>query len=283
MAQQTDPGSNYTRNYNQVLIKLNSCDRTQPETSTNSNFNISFTSTGNAINKVKKISVSTVSTNNLFYNLPSTANQFVINWTDGINPQSFKVTIPVGYYNATALAAIVQESVRNQTALADFSCVFDVVNFVFVFNSGDAALTISVGGVVVNPGTNNFCGTLLYNMGYTVQPTPYALELTAPSLPSLNVKNIFLFSQRLASAKSYQSNDNNRSIPANEMISIPLGNVVYGGTINYLSTGSDVRGTITYNYETPFDTIDFQIRDEWGCIVESPPNNTLTIELKANY
>jgi hypothetical protein len=283
MAQQTDPGSNYNRDYNQVLVKLNSCDRTQPETSTNSNFNISFTSTGNAINKVKKISVSTVSTNNLFYNVPSTANQFVINWTDGINPQSFKVTIPVGYYNAIALAAIVQQSVRDQTALVDFSCVFDVVNYVFVCNSGNGALTISIGGVVTNPGTNTFCGTLLYNMGYTVQPTPYALELTAPSLPSLNIKNIFLFSQRLASAKSYLSNDNNRSAPANEMLSIGLGNIVYGGTVCYVSTGSDVRGTITYNYETPFDTIDFQVRDEWGCIVESPFNNTLTIELKANY
>lgn len=284
MAQQNDPFFNQDqRSYNQTLIKLNSCDRTQAATTTNNNFNISFTSTGNAVNKIKKISISTVSTNNLFYNVPTTANKFVINWTDGVSPQSFMVTIPVNYYNSIALATQIQQSVREQTALADFSCVFDVVNYVFVFNSGDPGLTISVGGVVVNSGTNNFCGSFLYNIGFTSQPTPYDLELTAPSLPSLNIKNIFLFSQRLASAKSYRSNDNNRSTIANEILSIPLGNVVYGGTINYISSGSDIRGSLFYAIETQLDTIDFQIQDEYGCILESPTNNTVTIEFKAFY
>jgi hypothetical protein len=273
------------REYNKVAIVLTSADKTAGAES-NTRFSIPFTSTSQALSRIKKIGVSSYSSNNLFYNVASYNNKFELIWyEEGVGPTFYQlITIPVGYYNATELAAIIQDTVvASVPALPNFTCVFDLITLRFTFDGGDPLYTISLSPAVTN---NAFSsrqeGTLAYNLGFLL-PYPAGLTITAQNIPNLNIQNVFIYSMRLANQKAYRSNANDKSVLTNFLLSVPLAIAPYGGIVSYVSTGLNERGTVYYNTEQQLDTIDILLLNEYGNQLELPINANVNIEFMIYY
>lgn len=272
------------RDYNKVSIVLTSADKTSAQQS-NTRFSIPFTSTGQALSRIKKIGVSSFSCNNLFYNVASYNRTFQLIWF-GVGTPTFyqNIVVPIGYYNATELAALIQAQViADVPALPNFVCVFDIPSLRFMMESGDPFLTISISPEIINNAfSNRQEGTLAWNMGFQL-PYPAGINITAQNIPNLNVQNAYIYSVRLASQKAYRSNANDNSVMTNFLISIPLGTTPYGGTANYVSTGLNERGTVYYNVEQLLDSIDILLLNEYGNQLELPPNASVSLEFMIYY
>jgi hypothetical protein len=282
---QVSPTLDELRIYNKQLIRLNSLDKIYGSAS-NNDFSISFASCGQSLSKVKKIGISNISFNNLFNNVASYNNSFSITYTDQTTtiPITIIVSIPQGYYNATLLAAAIQASVvLDAPEIPNFVCTFDTTTFRFSMDSGDPNYFIVLNDAVKNPVSNQNPGTLLYNIGWTVLPFGNTQAITAPYIPSLNLQNVYIFSEKLSSGKSYRSNNGNSSILGNQLLSIPLYNTVYGGTCNWISSGNNERGTIIYNIEQQLDQIDMVLLGDYGNVLESPENSPVMIEFIIYY
>ena len=120
-------------------------------------------------------------------------------------------------------------------------------------------------------------------MGFTSLPTAQSNSLIAPSLPSLNIQTIYVTSVRLATARSWKSDGFSRAIPSNQLISIPLINIQYGCIANWISSGGNERCIIVYPREEQISTLDFQLRDSFGNVLESEPNANVAIEFFVYY
>lgn len=270
--------------YNKVNVVITSADRTRQD-ETNTRFTIPFMSTSEALSRIKKIGISSFSCNNLFYNVASYNRTFQLIWYADVGPTFYQdIVIPIGYYNATELAAAIQAQVIAVVpALPDFVCVFDIPTLRFIMESGDPTYTISISPAIFNNAfSNRQEGTLAWNMGFS-QPYPAGLSITAQNIPNLNVQNVYIYSVRLANQKAYRSNANNNSVLTNFLISIPMGTIPYGGTVNYVSTGSNERGTVCYNVEQQLDTIDLLLSNEFGNQLELPPNASVSFEFILYY
>jgi len=279
------------RQSNKKLVRLTSIDRigndpaAPPQTNSQpTNHQISFNSTGFELTTVKKISLTKFSTNNLFYNVPSYANSFELILYGPSPPEvSFIIRLPVGYYDAVSLAALVQSNVRAQTGLSTFLCTFNTTTYRFSMDSGNAGIGINLGFAVVNPATGLYAQTLLFNMGYSYIPFGVGQVLTAPSMPNLNIQNVIITSTKLGSQKSYKSNSNNSSVQITQLLSVSLAQTPYGATVSYESSDAGQRSDILYAIDQQLDTIDIQLRNETDNILESDFTNNNTIEFTIYY
>jgi len=273
-----------TKDYNTSLIFLNSADKTLDSVS-NNNFNISFASTGNALSKVKKLTMTSFSTNNLFNNVASYNNIFPLYYRFQGGPSVPVLPTPTpGYYNATQLCAILQAYVRDLTPMAAFTCVFDTTTFLITIASNDPDYELTLSNDVLNGGfRRRLEGALAYNMGFVTLPRS-GVSITADSLPQLNQQTIYIYSTKLASVKGYRSNGANSSTMTNLLISIPIYDVAYGCIINWLSVGgSNQRGDTLYAIENQLDNLDFKLCDQYGNVLEAPLNNNITMEFFSHY
>jgi hypothetical protein len=274
----------YTKDYNTSLIYFNSADKTL-DSASNTNFNISFVSTGNALSKVKKLTMTSFSCNNLFNNVASYNNIFALYYRFQAGPSvPVLPVIPPNYYNATQLCAIIQAYVRDLTPMAAFTCVFDTTTFKITVASNDPDYELTIANNILNGGfRQRLEGALAWNMGYTQLPVS-DVSITADSLPQLNQQAIYIYSTKLASVKGYRSNGSNQSTITNLLLSIPLYNIAYGSTVNWLSVGGEnQRGDTFYSIENQLDTIDFKLCDTYGNILEAPNNNVITMEFFSHY
>jgi hypothetical protein len=250
---------------------------------------MAFGSTGRALSQVKKLTFTSFSTNNLFYNVASYNNVLGLYYVQIAPPGPSVpayIIVPPGYYNATQLASMIQTTGRaNIPALVNMTCSFDTNTYKFTLTSGDANFNLIIAPVVYNAGfTPRLEGALAWNMGYTSLPTPESTTLTAPSIPSLNIQNIYIYSNKLASVKGYRSNNQQSSSQTNLLLSIPLGITPYGGTVNYNSVGgSNQRGDTIYSIDNQIDQVDFRFCDQFGNVLEAPINNIACIEFFAHY
>jgi hypothetical protein len=282
----TDYNLDYLRVYNKQLVVLSSANKIYP-TDTPTNFNISFASNSNQITKLKKIDVTSITFNNLFNNVASYSNSFVLSYTpSGGGGQSVVVTIPTGFWNATQIASLIQSFITtNVPALSTFTCTFDTTTYLFSMASNNPSTTIQILPIIFNPsyGNNNQPeGTLAWNIGFVSLPTADAVSITAPVLPSLNIQNVYIYSVKLSNARSYRSNGAYQSTVSNQLISIPLATVPYGATCNWLASGSE-RGITVYPMENTLDSIDFQLKNEYGSILETQQNSNTSIEFSVYY
>lgn len=283
-------GSNldYTRDYNTSLIYLNSVDKT-PSSVSNTNFYISFLSGNFALTKIKKLTFTSFSTNNLFNNIASYNNTLGLYYQENSVPSPSVpayIIVPPSYYNATQLASVIQATARaNYPLLMNMTCTFDTTTYKFSLYSGDPNIDLIIAPVVLNQGFSpRQEGSLSWLMGFTSLPTAQAPTITANTLPQLNIQNIYLFSSKLSQNKSFRTNNQQSSTQTNLLLSFPLDTVAYGATVNWLSVGGEnQRGDLYYSIENQMDQIDFILRDEFGNILESPPNNTVKMEFIVHY
>lgn len=288
------PDLSVLKQFNKKIVRVGSSTRTNNSSSfseTNdlpTNYTVSFNSTGQELSKIKKIGMTMFSTNNLFYNVASYNSRMILLCGGGFVGEVV-INITPNFYNATELAAaITAYVVANYPSLPSFTCTFSTTTYLFTLDSGDAGTVMRITNKVVNPVSNSYINTLAYNLGYTYFPfgnpgfTP-SQTLVANSLPSLNIQNIYIFSDKLASTKAFRSDYNNRSVQGNELIAISLHDIAYGSTVNFTSTGSNEKGTIIYPIELQLDTIDIQLLNESGNVLECPYNNNNILEFTIYY
>ena len=288
------PDLSILKDFNKKIVRIGSSTRTNNAptfTEFNdlpTNYTVSFNSTGQELSKIKKIVIKMFSTNNLFYNVASYNNRLEIEYSGSVSGK-FLIQVNPSYYNAQELATAITDYVlANCPSLPLFTCSFNTSTYFFTMDSGDPAISLTITDLIKNPASNQYINTLAYNMGYTYFPygSHAALAnqvLKANSLPNLNIQNIYVFSDKLASTKAFRSDANNRSIQGNELISIALYNIPLGGTVYYTSTGSNEKGTIIYPIELQLDTIDIQLLNETGNILECPYSNNNIMEFTIYY
>jgi hypothetical protein len=118
-------------------------------------------------------------------------------------------------------------------------------------------------------------------MGFD-QLTPTAATQIARSLPNLNILNIYIYSVRLANNKSWRGDGINRAVPSNLLLSVPL-TAAYGCINNWISTGLNERGTIIYPREEQVSTIDIQLCNEWGNVLQTELSSNNYLEFLVYY
>jgi hypothetical protein len=279
----------YAKDYNRSLIYITSADKT-PSSKSNTDFNISFFSGNTNLMKVKKFTLSSFSTNNLFNNIASYNNTLGLYYRE-ISPPSPSVPayviIPSGYYNATQLAAIIQQTARaNYPVLANMTCVFDTTTYKFTLTSGDANYNLIIAPVVLNGGFEpRLEGALAYIMGFSTLPSAESPSITANTLPQLNIQNIYLYSSKLSQNRNYRTNSSQGSTQTSLLLSIPLNTTSYGAGVNWLQMagGENQRSDLYYSMDTQISQLDFSLRDQYGNILECPNNNNVNIEFIIQY
>jgi hypothetical protein len=278
----------YTKDYEIASIYINSADKV-PSSVSSTNFQVAFSSTGRALSQVKKLTFTSFSTNNLFNNIASYNNTLGLYYRQIAPPGPSVpayIIVPAGYYNATMLASMIQATGRaNIPALPLMTCTFNTTTYKFTLTSGDANFDLIIAPVVLNGGFSpRLEGALAWNMGFTSLPTPEATSLTAPYIPSLNLQNIYVYSNKLAPVKGYRSNNEQSSNQTNLLLSIPLGMTAYGATVNYNSVGgTNQRGDTIYSVDNQIDQVDFRLCDQYGNVLEGPLNNIVCLEFFAHY
>lgn len=279
----------YISDYNRSLIYMTSADKT-PSSPSNTNFNISFLSGNTNLMKVKKFTLTSFSTNNLFNNIGSYNNTLGLYYQE-ISPPSPSVpafiVIPSNYYNATQLAEMIQLTARaNYPVLSNMTCTFDTTTYKFTLTSGDSNVNIIIAPVILGGGfQQRIESSLAYIMGFSTLPSSESISITANTLPQLNIQNIYLYSSRLSQNKSFRTNNNQSSTQTNLLLSIPLNITPYGGSVNWqqIGGGENQRSDLYYAIDNQIDQIDFVLRDQYGNILECPPNNNVNIEFIIQY
>jgi hypothetical protein len=278
----------YTRDYNQSTLFLNSADKT-PGSPSQTNFSISYASQGRALQQIKQLSFTRFSTNNLYNNIASYNNTLGLYYQQqeppGPSVPAYAI-VPPGYYTATMLAATIQETVRaNFVDLNNFTCVFNTTTYKFTLGSGNPNLALLIAPVVLSGGfTPRLEGALAYLMGFTSLPTAENSTITANTLPQLNIQNIYIYSSKLAPVRSYRSTNQQTSNQSNLLLSVSLATTGYGATVSYEKIGGDNGRTETfYSIENSMDLCDFRLCDQYGNILECPPNNNSYFEFVAHY
>jgi len=270
----------YLSVFNKNNVVINSADRTANSIST-TNFQVSYQANSFALQKVKKLSVSSFTCNNLFKNVATYNNTLGLIFIDVTGPTQYDylVTVPPLYYNATQLAAYIQaDVVANVPQVPAFTCIFNTTTFKFEMSPNDVSFFMNFDNLIVNKGfRNTFEGTLLYNLGYDFN-TPTAQNQIATSLPNLNIQTMYIYSVRLAPNKSWRGDGNNNALPSNLLITIPLATTTYGGTVNWISSGSNERGILVYPREEQLSTVDFRLCNEYGNVLEGELNSNCAIE-----
>jgi len=277
----------YTRDYNSVLTYFNSADKV-PSSKSNTDFSISFLSTGYALQKVKKITLSSFTCMNLFNNVSSYNNVLGLYYSVFPNPVSIPayITIAPGYYNATNLASAIQIQIQLNPALINATCSFDVNTYKFTIASNNPNIALGLAPVVVNNGFNSRLeGSLQWNIGFTNEVSAISASITADSLPSLSIPTIYIYSSKLSQMKSYKSTNEFSSTKTNLLLSIPMYDVCYGGIVNFTQQGGggNLRGDLIYSIENQLDQVDFRLCDIYGRVLETTPNNTVQIEFFVHY
>jgi len=285
---QNGSSMSYAKDYETSLIYINSADKT-PSSVSSTNFSISFGSVGPALSHVKKLTFSSFTTNNLYYNVGSYNNTLGLYYRQ-ISPPGPSVPayiiVPPNYYNATDLAAMIQLTGRaNIPALPNMTCTFDKTTYKFTLTSGDANFYLIIAPVILNGGfAARLEGALAWNMGFSSLPSQEDTSITAPSIPSLNIQNVYIYSSKLAPIKGYRSNNQLSSNQTNLLLSVPLNTTCYGATVNWLSVGgSNQRGDTIYSADNQLDQIDFKLCDQYGNVLESQPNNNVYMEFIVHY
>lgn len=277
---QVNTNLDYLSVFNKNNVVINSADRTANSKST-TDFQVSYQANSFALQKVKKLSVSSFSCNNLFKNVASYNNTLGLIFIDTTGPiqYDYLVTVPPSYYNATQLALYIQNDVvANVPQVPNFTCVFNLTTYKFEMSPNDANYFMNFDNLIVNRGfRNTFEGTLLYNLGYEFN-TPTAVNQIARSVPNLNIQTIYIYSVRLAPNKSWRGDGNNNALPSNLLITIPLATTCYGATVNWISTGLNERGILVYPREEQLSTIDFKLCNEYGNVLEGELNSNCAIE-----
>jgi len=279
----------YAKDYNRSLIYITSADKTSGSRS-NTDFNISFFSGNTDLMKVKKFTLSSFSTNNLFNNVASYNNTLGLYYQE-ISPPGPSVPayiiVPAGYYNATQLAAIIQTTARaNFPVLVNMTCTFNTTTYKFTLTSGDANYNLIIAPIVFNGGFEpRLEGALAYNMGFSVLPTAESPSITANTLPQLNIQNIYLHSSRLSQNRNHRTNNKQSSTQTSLLLSIPLNTTAYGAGVNWLQMagGENQRSDLYYSMDTQISKLDFILRDQYGNVLECPDNNNVNIEFIIQY
>ncbi len=279
----------YAKDYNRSLIYITSADKT-PSSKSNTDFNISFFSGDTNLMKVKKFTLSSFSTNNLFNNIGLYNNTLGLYYQE-IDPPGPSVpayiVVPPGYYNATQLASSIQSIARSTyPLLINMTCVFDTTTFKFSLYSGDANINLIIAPVIYGGGFEpRLEGALAYIMGFSTLPTLTNPTITANTLPQLNIQNIYLFSSRLSQNRNYRTNNNQGSTQTSLLLSIPLNTTAYGAGVNWLQMagGENQRSDLYYSMDTQISQLDFSLRDQYGNILECPNNNNVNLEFIIQY
>jgi hypothetical protein len=270
----------YLSVFNKNNVVINSADRTANSVST-TNFQVSYQANSFALQKVKKLSVSSFSCNNVFKNVATYNNTLGLIFIDITGPTQYDylVTVDPSYYNATQLAAYIQaDVVANVPQVPAFTCIFNTTTYKIEMSPNDPNYFMNFDNLIVNKGfRNTFEGTLLYNLGYDFN-TPTAANQIARSLPNLNIQTIYIYSVRLAPNKSWRGDGNNNALPSNLLITIPLATTTYGGTVNWISSGANERGILVYPREEQLSTVDFRLCNEYGNVLEGELNSNCAIE-----
>lgn len=227
-------------------IRINSEERTNPTSTTSSNFTVSLGS-DTQLADINRIAIKCISIPNTQYNIQSsgvhTNNIFTFN--DGALQN---ITIPAGFYDIASIAAAIM---ADPIAVADgLNIVFNTVTKHFDFSS-TAPITY------LSAASGNIMADAL---GITADSAALVLAFSAQGLPYLNVHpNIYVTSRALSDGSAMIS-PTLGSIPVCAVVPIDQ---PFGGIINYVVRQEHLDDIhyISYSHGKTLQSVDLQLYD----------------------
>lgn len=271
----------YTENLRQFNVS-----NLRVSTSFKSNFNdpdtnciIDFTQ-NRVINNIVKINLNSVTICNNFYNIASYNNRFFLVVSIGGISQGYDITIPVGYYDTTKLAAELQTQIQTVAPIA--TVIWNDTIKRFVINTNDVLITVRF--TPSNP--KNFLGNnFLYLIGLDPLGVGYVADNTATAFPYppnlVGATSTYIMSNKLCSGKSILNvlgeNDANtsrdvQSQSGNEIMSFGI-TAPFGAYQTYYDQGSQ-RAEFVFSQGIALDSLDLKFVDDFGNVLETDAINT---------
>lgn len=252
-------------------LRINSSDRVDVDNTTDSDFAVDL---GTNLSQVKKLSISAVQFNNVFYNIFNTSVKYNNYWgmdvTGSVEAGRHTPSIPPGYYSVATLESAIQTT---------FDTIFGVGNVVIQWAQSPTTNLITIVGISsslsgmtkitfsaltkeesaqVAPGAKqdfNVFGILGF-------PSPTAVAIgasnvTATYFPSLNNPSVaYIVSSALAPMNSFDEGGKVSNILIPIQINVPFGNLVV------FECRQDILCEIDYGkYPRALNRVDIQLVD----------------------
>jgi len=269
------------KNFNESNLRISTSFRsnfTDPDT----NCTLDFTQNRN-INNIVKLNLNYVTICNNFYNVASYNNTFYLLVNSGAGNTVNKITVPVGYYDATALAALLQ------TLCVPFAPTLTITYSEtlkrIVFNTNDAGTTILLNPDTLSANFNYLGNNFLYLIGAPVDGGGYSATNVPSPLPSppalFGATSVYIVSNKLVTARSIlnvllpDDNEINRSLQSQNASEImALGITSPWGTYQTYYDNGSARGMYVLSQGLTLDTVDLKVVDQFGNVLENGTNNT---------
>lgn len=254
---------------NGKLLRISSEDRQVGES--NSDFSVVL---NNApwVQNVRGFVVKSVSFKHIFPNIYDGNNTFTFRH-NGSTDES--VTIPIGWYDATTLAAALETAINALPAVVNSMTIILSVGtsssekrYTFTMSGGDTIQLLKKNSSIAN-------NSMAHPVGINEDSIDAAI-VTADSLPDLGGLNTaYICSADLASSNSSASSNNGESVPIITEVPITSG---FTQQVHYRSY-DDSLDTIIYHGKRSFTKISFQLCTRSGQVLDLRQHN-LTIMLK---
>lgn len=262
-------------------LNINSTDRIDREGSSDTNFSIDF---GMNLQQVKRVSISSVVFNNVFYNVwesvRKTNNYFTMIVTGGASAGTYALKVPEGYYDTYSLMAAVISAISTATsgAITLTLTLSTLTNTITALVPSPPASTTSI--VFQQSTTTAPSQQLGWPMGLLGQTaTSFSVALTTggtvfTNMPSLNEPAVaYLMSAQMAPSGAFDEKGSYKNV----LLPIPI-TAPYKGR-NIFDCKVDELCDIDYEPSRNLDRVDFQLVDHYFDPLDLK-GNSLNIHLK---
>jgi hypothetical protein len=242
------------------LLRIKSSDKNNDNDS-NSDFVVSFNNIQNLQN-VRAISIKSISFPNLVYNIKS---QYTLAYTDSVAGAG-TVVIPAGQRTMAELLTLIKTGVEVNIASRTLTYTYDDY-------LKKVSFTVSSGNITFNTSTD----TAKY-LGITSN-LACAPAGTAQDFPDLGgEKSVFLHSSALSDNKYINSEKGNENI----ICEVPI-TADFGFLNLYESNSSDTIDLILFPHKKNIHSVDLQLKDEDGEILDLGKQAEIRLVLKIFY
>jgi hypothetical protein len=242
------------------LIRVSASEAPVGETNTDFSININ-----SLLKAISKISIKTVSFMNNFYNITDTKGAANNDYSYTVGATTYTNTIPPGWYTIETLMTLMSTTMTTESG-TDMKFTQDETT-VHVTLSTD-----SVSTVTLHP------SGVFKRMGFEVERSGDSTHpLVGENLPELQgLTMVFLRSSIMAPGFSYDENGEIGNIVTPIPITAPF------GVLNIMECKVDRLCEITFKNPTDLTSIDFQLTDSAGTVLDLQGGN-LRIDLRCYY
>lgn len=251
----------------QKRLRVNSQNRTNPLDS-DTNF---FIDLGQNVNLIKAISVTSVSFNNVFYNVFNTKtkyNNYFTMTVTGVGAGTYVLGVTPGYYSANVLASEINTVVNaalpgttltfNMDPITNYMSVYGTTTSTsIIFSAPSSAPPNSLGRQVYWP-----FGILGFDGPMTLSTSSSSPNL-ATRVPSLNEPSIaYISSSSICPSYSFDEKGSVSNILQPINLTVPY------GTLQTFECKQDILCSLRYDSPRPLGRVDIQLVDHEGDILD---------------